>query len=244
MKIRYVHSSNPKKECELDTRVQQRADEIFTGVFGLAASRTEEEYDKYLLEKMELDKKAGKIIRYEVVKPKISVLKYGESFDEGKRYGDDLRYFSNCCGDLHHWGQYDITEDELPEELKKLYHTLWAEDEYGLYCYLVEFKGQYGIALIAEYHEYEADGSVSDYGYNFAEKVSETLSERLPEIAPGLHAQIVLAKEQGFPGSLEEDDPATELVLFMDHDVSEENYRAAGKLFGSIAFEELTPTEA
>ena len=169
---------------------------------------------------------------------KTEILKYGSSFDEGKRYGDDFRYWSNCCGDLHHWGQYDITEDELPEELRKIYHTLWAEDEYGLYCYLTEFKGQYGIALIAEYHEYEeteTDLVKSDFGYEYAEKVAGLLSERLSDVAPGINAKILLAKQQGFPGSAPDgEDPSRELVLFMDHNVSEDHYRAAAKLFESL----------
>lgn len=169
---------------------------------------------------------------------KQKVLTYGSDSDEGKRYGDDLHYWSNCCGDLHHWGQYDISESELPDELQELYTSLWAEDEFGLYCYLAEFKGQYGIALIAEYHEYECDGSRSNCGYEYAEKVSEELSRKLPEIAPNMDARILLAKQQGFPGysGVPEEDPATELVLFVSYGVTNEDFANAGNLFGDIAY--------
>lgn len=76
MKIRYVHSGNPNKERELDTRHQQVVDAAFIkNAMGTIDDRTDEEYDKYILEKLERDKEAGRIIRYEVIEPKIQVMK-------------------------------------------------------------------------------------------------------------------------------------------------------------------------
>lgn len=166
------------------------------------------------------------------------ILKYGSDIDEGKRYGEDLHYWSNGCGELHHWGEYGIEENELPAELQEMYHSLWVEDEFGLYCYLAEFKGQYGIALIAEYHEYECDGNRSNCGYEYAEKVSEELARKLPGIAQNMDPKILLAKQQGFPGAYAatEEDPATELVLFMPYGVTHEDFTNAGKLFGGMAY--------
>jgi len=67
-------------------------------------------------------------------------------------YSKDLKYWCNACGELHHHGEYDITEDELPKELSRAYNGLWS-DSTGSLCYLVEYKGEYGIALINEFDE-------------------------------------------------------------------------------------------
>jgi hypothetical protein len=69
MKIKYVHSSDPNTEKVMDSREQQRADESFRRIFCLK-HYTPEEYDRYLLEKLEKDKAKGRIIRYEIVEDK------------------------------------------------------------------------------------------------------------------------------------------------------------------------------
>lgn len=73
-------------------------------------------------------------------------------FDNEFELNKRLKYWSNACGELHHHGEYDIEESELPEELQKVYNTLWTEDS-GSLCYLIEYKGNYGIALINEFDE-------------------------------------------------------------------------------------------
>lgn len=76
-------------------------------------------------------------------------------------------FWSNCCGDLHHNGEYQINSvEELPKELQRAYKELWAET-YGVHCYLVEFKGRYGIAFEVEYD----DNFACDLGISYEEAV-------------------------------------------------------------------------
>lgn len=66
MKIKYVHSSDPNTEKVMDSRKQQRIDENAGRIFGIER-KAPEEYDRYLLKKLEKEKAEGKIIRYEIV---------------------------------------------------------------------------------------------------------------------------------------------------------------------------------
>ena len=86
----------------------------------------------------------------------MKVIEYGK--DDLQKYREDLAYFCNACGELHYHGKYDITEEQLPEELKRAYNELWTDSGYSL-CYLVEYKGQYGIALINEFDDCYAEDS-------------------------------------------------------------------------------------
>lgn len=66
----------------------------------------------------------------------------------------DVKYWSNSCGDLHQNGRCDITEEELPKELLRVYRELWTDDTSSL-CYLTEFEGNYYVSLENEFpHEY------------------------------------------------------------------------------------------
>lgn len=69
MKIKYVHSSDPNTEKVMDSRKQQRIDENIGRLFSIER-KTPEEYDRYLLEKLEKEKTKGRIIRYEIVEEK------------------------------------------------------------------------------------------------------------------------------------------------------------------------------
>lgn len=70
-----------------------------------------------------------------------------------------LLYWSNAAGDLfdphskveYHLGK-DISENQLPEELKNAWDHLWSENT-GSYCYLIEHDGKFGIMLVNEYAE-------------------------------------------------------------------------------------------
>jgi len=70
-----------------------------------------------------------------------------------------LFYWSNAAGDLfdphnkdENGSVKDISESNLPEELKNAWDHLWSEDT-GSYCYLIEHDGKFGIMLINEYAE-------------------------------------------------------------------------------------------
>lgn len=73
---------------------------------------------------------------------------------------NDLKYWCNALGELHHHGEYDIEESELPTELKRAYEELWTDGN-GSLCYLVEYKGNYSIALVNEFDDNYADDANS-----------------------------------------------------------------------------------
>lgn len=75
------------------------------------------------------------------------------SYENG--FGNDLVFWSNATGDLHHGDQID--EGDLPVELQRAFNELWS-DGYLTCCYLVEFKGHYGVMLEAVYDSGHADG--------------------------------------------------------------------------------------
>lgn len=113
------------------------------------------------------------------------------------RYLHDLKYWCDACGDLHCNGNYDIQEKDLPEELKRAYHDLWEEGT-GSLCYLVEYKGEYMVALINEFdEEYARDlHSTMEQLFKHMEcKALEFLNKKVFETA-----QIIIAEES--PGTL------------------------------------------
>lgn len=69
MKIKYIHFSEPEKEKVCDSVVLNKRDAFFRmSLFNEKFStKPQEEYDKYLLRKMEKDKEKGYILSYEVV---------------------------------------------------------------------------------------------------------------------------------------------------------------------------------
>ena len=139
-------------------------------------------------------------------------------------YKNVIKYFSNACGDMFN-GDKDITYNELPEELKTAYDTLWEEGS-GSYCYLVNYKDQYGVVLINEYHEFDEYGKEKDPN-NFcrAVEVAEKFSKEFPLYG------VCIAKEIGFPGC-GGDDPATELIVFVPYADTKANFNnIAGWLY-------------
>lgn len=81
-----------------------------------------------------------------------------------------IKYWCNACGELHHHGQEDISEEDLPKPLRRVYNELWEEGAAGCCTYLVEMKDGYGIALIGEYDE------------NYAEECGLSMEELFTEL--------------------------------------------------------------
>ena len=152
---------------------------------------------------------------------------------ETKKYESDLKYWSNAAGELHHFGEYDIEEKDLPAELQTMYQESWQECPYGVFCYLAQYKGENGIALIAEYHEFTPEGETSEINNaEQGEKVAKLLSERF-------NYPVIIAKQLGFPGTspIEGDnDLATEVTLFIKAGASKKQVDEAAKYFGEIAY--------
>lgn len=97
-------------------------------------------------------------------------MKKYDVFTDRKELNKHLKYWSNACGELHHYGEYAlIDEAELPTELQRAYEDLWEEGNGCLEC-LAEYDGKYYIALISEFDNiYAIDEEVSmDDLYNIA----------------------------------------------------------------------------
>lgn len=142
------------------------------------------------------------------------------------QYIADLKYWSNCCGDLHYHGEYDIEQNEkeekLPPALLRAYNELWSEDT-GSLCYLTEYKGKYKIALINEFDEEFADKQNISMPHLF-EKLKERAEEfSLMKIFES--AQFLISEGQGH--LIDENFCAYdhhELVVLLPCDISKEEF--------------------
>lgn len=153
----------------------------------------------------------------------MKIVKYRKGSE--KQYQEDFKYWSNCCGDLHHHGEYDIKENDLPEDLLRAYRELWGEEK-GSLCYLVEYKGEHGIALINEFDETFANdiNSTMDALFLHMEAKADELSV-IPEFET---AQFLLAEEMGCFG-------CHEFVVIMPCNTSKELFaRVADILYDKM----------
>lgn len=154
------------------------------------------------------------------------VIKYSNE----EQYNTDFKYWSNSCGELHHFGQEDITEDELPEELKPIYKEYWEEDKDGHYTYLAQYKGMNGIALVDEYYE-TCEGKPTENNYAQASKAAKLISECND-------CTVLLAEGLGYFDS--QDGNASELVVFMPATISKERFDQISKRLMEVAYSRET----
>lgn len=150
-----------------------------------------------------------------------------------KQYAEDLKYWCNSCGELHHWGQYDITEEELPEDLRIAYNTLWEEGT-GSYCYLVTYLGKNYVALINEYDDNYAEtiNVKMDQVYQMAKDVvTDIESEQIFK-----DTQVILAKQ---PEML-----CYEVVVLLNPDDSKEHFNMITSWLRENAYREEAHLEA
>lgn len=82
--------------------------------------------------------------------------KYYE-YDDKKELEKHLKYWSNSLGELHYHGERDITKEELPEQLQRAYSVLYKSRETSCLEYLVEYDGEYYVALVNEFDQCYAD---------------------------------------------------------------------------------------
>ncbi len=147
----------------------------------------------------------------------VKIYEYSDSETEEER---NLRlghtkYWCNSCGELHRYGKEMIAESELPSELRRAYHVLWA-DCYGVPCYLVEMgEENYGVALV---NEYPANGKKA---FDTAMIDAAHLAIRLS------NAKITLAENAGC-------DESHELVICFPADISPNEMDAAVKEVNDI----------
>lgn len=153
-----------------------------------------------------------------------NIIKYSNK--ESEKYNNDLKYWSDRFGYLHHFGAEDITEDELPEELKPIYRDYWELDKDGNETYLAQYKGINGIAFVNEYYETDC-GKPTDNNYEQASKVAKVISENDD-------CTVILAKQLGFEDS--QDGAATDLIVFMPATISKERFDQISKEFANVAY--------
>ncbi|MDE6625599.1 MAG: hypothetical protein K2K56_04430 [Lachnospiraceae bacterium] len=141
-------------------------------------------------------------------------------YENTKKLLDDLKYWCNSLGELHHHGEYDIKEDDLPEELKKAYNTLWTDGS-GSLCYLVEYKGNYGIALINEFDmEFARDNAITMEEMLKKMKIKASLFGKLEAFQDTI---ILLGEYSGF-------DDCHEFITILPVDVEKERFNTVADL--------------
>lgn len=142
-------------------------------------------------------------------------------------FDGSFKYWSNACGDLHRNGKEDITEDELPEPLKRAYKELWGEDLYSNLCYLVETADGYGVALINEYDDFTTSikGCSKEDLFELVQADKE-----LVIAAPGFeNAKVYAGDYTGF-------DECHELIVVFPADTPFEEFDNAAKALEHIAY--------
>lgn len=96
-----------------------------------------------------MDYSDGTYCRY-IVCPEVEDIPECDEYYSSKELAKKLKFWSNGCGELHYHGECNVTEDEFPDPLQEAYHNLWNENA-GYLEYLVEYKGDYYVAIKAEY---------------------------------------------------------------------------------------------
>jgi hypothetical protein len=138
-------------------------------------------------------------------------------------------YWSNSCGETHHWGEYDIEPEELPKELKRVLDDLFVENKFGLNVYLTEFGGEYGISIEANYNEEDADNIYVPY-----DDLLKTVMVKADLIATKFPQYKILFGKDVIDWSDSSKDSI--MTVFMPWDISEQDFDATGEIVGRIAY--------
>ena len=161
------------------------------------------------------------------------IMLYDNSKKGKDKYVEDLKFWCTAAGELHKQGE-NITKEELPEELARIYRDWWEEDKDGNYTYLVELFGVYGIALMQEYYKTRG-GEAAPNNYDRALMVAEIMDSFYHFIAGRSDGgvQILLAKEVGYiPPEYRAVD---ELVVFVPASCSKNLFDRLSATFSLIA---------
>lgn len=158
---------------------------------------------------------------------KNKLLIYRSNDQDRAAYEESIKYWSNSVGELHHHGKQDITEEQLPSELKRAYNELWS-DEYGCYCYLVETPKGYGIALINEYDKWFSD----DCGLSDEELFKSAIKDALiiADDSAFSKADIYLGESMGI-------DRCHELAIIFPADISKEEFDLATARLETLVYQ-------
>ncbi|WP_031548820.1 hypothetical protein [Oribacterium sp. FC2011] len=137
---------------------------------------------------------------------------------------NDFVYWSDNHGQFEKDGK-DLSYDELPKDLQSVYSEIWEENKDGLSCCLAEFKGEYGIALVAEYSR-----SSQARDLEMAKRVAKTLEEKKTPAK----SVVILAYDLGKVS--DNGDPSTVVILFLPSSVSKKTFNTNAKIFGDMAY--------
>ena len=142
-------------------------------------------------------------------------------------YRNAIKYWSNSLGELHHHGDYEISEYELPVELRRVYTDLDIFERYSSRCYLVETAGGYGIALINEYDEDFAN----DCNISMAELFNTVIKDvnDISLLSCFNKAEIYIGENMGV-------DESHELAVVFPANISQTEYDTAAKMLDNIAY--------
>lgn len=140
---------------------------------------------------------------------------------------NDLIFWSNATADLRHNGE--IGEDDLPGELLHALNELWT-DGHLVSCYLVEFKGRYGIALESIYDRDFAESLGITYGelVKRVEKKANYISREYPEF------DTLFGKDTQ---SWSDGGVDSQLLVIVPWDESKETFESVAKWLDSIVYE-------
>ena len=165
------------------------------------------------------------------------IMLYDNSEKDKDKYVEDLKFWCTAAGELHKQGE-NITKEELPEELARIYRDWWEEDKDGNCTYLAELFGVYGIALMQEYYKTRG-GEAAPNNYDRALMVAEIMDSFYHSIAGRSDGgvQILLAKEGGYIGL--DDRAADELVVFVPASCSKSLFDRLSAKLGMIAQDAL-----
>lgn len=156
--------------------------------------------------------------------------------DEINSFHEAVKYWSNGMGELHRQG-VDITEDELPPELKRVYDELYFEcgTDTSAICYLVQTQNGYGIGLCYEYDDCYADdyALTMDQLFESAKKDAENIASK-PEFS---NAEILLGEYMGFDG-------CHELTVILPASISVDDFKKAAKLLDTLTLEDARSRES
>jgi hypothetical protein len=148
---------------------------------------------------------------------------------------ENYHYWSNACGELHHWGEYDITEDDLPYQLYRLFAEIYSENSFGLDCYLVQYGAdedtykEYGLSLEAHYDtDYARDICVPyDEVLKTAMIKADLIANRFPECKV-FFGKDVCEWNDGSKDSV--------LAVLLPYNISKEDYNTIGNVVGRVAY--------
>lgn len=136
-----------------------------------------------------------------------------------------FEYWSNCAGDLFNANDKEISENELPRELKTAWDKLWSED-YGSYCYLVKNGNEYGILLI---NEYTTEDNMTHEDVVARARETDKFAKEM-----GIGMKIYAGLEADISSY---DDMKDELIVFMPYDTKPEDVNAVAKFLYKTAYD-------